>query len=256
MNCLEFRRQLLEDPFRTEQALLAHEAECPQCETFARDLRAQETRLRALLNEPSPPPELGANIELAIQLDRTTRSRRNTWFAAAASLTLVIGATLVSLVSETWERGNMALAQTVLHHIDDEAHHLREAGPISDQRVKYVFARFGAELNQEIGQVNFAAECLMKTRNGVHLVLPGEHGPITVFYMPGETVSEEVEIDSARFDGVIVPTEWGSVAVVGENGEALQPLTQKLASAVSWPHQGTNNLVSFQATAAPLIAQQ
>jgi len=254
VNCLDFRRLLLQDPFRNDADLLEHEAQCAQCATFAREQRAQETRLRAMLGEITPPPELAENIRLAVKLDRRGRSRRRVWYATAASVLLIVGATMLSLVTETWERGNMALAQSVLNHIDDEAHHLREAGPVTGQRVKFVFARFGARLNGDIGQVNFAAECLMRKRNGVHLVLPGVQGPITAFFMPGEHTERVLPVSSERFAGHVVPTAWGSIAVVGEHGEPLEGLAQKLAGAVEWPAPDSG-LVGGIST-APLIAQQ
>jgi len=142
----------------------------------------------------------------------------------------------------------------VLNHIDDEAHHLREAGPVAGQRVKFVFARFGARLNGDIGQVNFAAECLMRKRNGVHLVLPGVQGPVTAFFMPGEHTERVLPVSSERFAGHVVPTAWGSIAVVGEHGEPLEGLAQKLAGAVEWPAPDSG-LVGGIST-APLIAQQ
>lgn len=255
MNCLEFRRRLLEDPLTSNEALAGHEDECEQCARYAREQRTAETRLRAMLSDISPPPELAENVQLAIRLDSRKRSRRQVWYATAASVLLIVSATIASLVSERWERGNMALAQSVLYHIDDEALHLRAAGPIPDQRVKFVFARFGASLKADIGQVNFAAECLMRKRNGVHLVLPGERGPITVFFMPGEQTEQALPVSSTRFQGYIVPTEWGSIAVVGEQGEKVDGLGERLARAVQWP-SGDSGLVGSRLPVTPLVAQQ
>ena len=254
MNCLDFRRRLLEDPFNNDAEALAHEEQCTQCAAYAREQRALETRLRGVLSEISPPAELADNIQLAVKLDQRGRSRRQVWYATAASVLLIVGATLASLVTESWERGNMALAQSVLNHIDDEAHHLREAGPVSPQRVKFVFARFGAHLHGDIGQVNFAAECLMRKRNGVHLVLPGERGPVTAFFMPGEHTEQPLPVNSERFEGHIVPTHWGSIAVVGEHGESLAGLGQQLAAAVEWPAPDSGLVGSIPA--GPLVAQQ
>lgn len=253
MNCLDFRRRLLENPFRNDAELLAHEAECPDCAPFARELRAQEAHLHALLQEVTPPPELADNIQLAVALDRSHRSRRRAWYAMAASILLIVGATFISLIDERWERGNMALAQSVFNHIQDEAHHLRAAGPVSIGRLAFVLDRFGARLNTDIGQVNFAAECLMRNRNGIHLVLPGKQGPITVFLMPGEQIGKAMPIKSDRFDGELMPTRWGSVAVVGEHGEQLMPLARKLAANVTW---GDSGLASRSLPRTTLLAQQ
>jgi len=165
---------------------------------------------------------------------------------------------MLSLWTTSLERGHATLAQSVLYHIDDEASHLHTAQPLSSERVRGVFARFGAELAEEIGPVHFAAECLMRERNGVHLVMPGKMGPITVFFMPGEMTGTEVPVDSARFAGRIIPTGWGSIAVVGENGEPLQGLGERLAAAVHWPQAAgdRSGLAGIGVLEGARIAQQ
>lgn len=261
MNCLEFRRRLLADPFCKDGDLLEHEARCPQCAPFAQDVRGKEVRLRTVLQSVAPQPGLAERIRLAAGFERRAAMRR-WWYAAAASVLVAIGVSLLSVMTTAIERGNVALAQSVLHHIDDEAHHLREVGPVSAQRVSRVFGRFGAELLSDIGPVNFAAECLMRRRNGVHLVMPGGAGPITVFYMPGETLSGLLKVRSPRFVGEIIPTEWGSIAVVGEAGESLEGLGERLAAAVRWRQQPADSTAStvvgtdLAAAAAHFVEQE
>lgn len=235
MNCLDFRRQLLADPFSKDPELLAHDAECESCAPFARDVRAQELRLRSALQEISPPEGMVERVRLAARFDQRSRVRRRWWYSAAAAVLMAVGVSMVSLIGTSLDRGDLVLAQSVIHHIEDEAHHLREAQPVSDKRLHRVFERFGASLVADIGQVNFAAECLMRDRTGVHLVMPGAMGPITVFFMPGEMTDAAMPVQSSRFQGTIVPTRWGSIAVVGEAGESLAGLGERLAEAVVWP---------------------
>ncbi|MCP5300770.1 MAG: DUF3379 family protein [Chromatiaceae bacterium] len=238
MNCLDFRRRLLGDPFDRDTALHAHEAACPACAGFARELRADEIRLRALLRDVAPPVGMAERIQLAARYEQRAERRRGWWYAVAASVLLAVGASMVSLWTASLERGEQTLAQSVLNHIQDESRHLREARPIPRARVKFVFERFGAELAGDIGPVNFAAECLMRHKTGVHLVMPGKMGPVTAFFMPGEMTDGVLPVRSERFDGRIVPTSWGSIAVVGENGEPLDGIGERLASAVRWPENG------------------
>jgi hypothetical protein len=239
MNCLEFRRNILTDPFSKDCDLLDHEADCDSCAPFARDVRAQEVRLRSALQEVSPPEGMVDRIQLAARFEQRSSTQRRWWYSAAAMMLMAIGVSMVSLLGTSIDRGNVALAQSVVNHIEDEAHHLREAQPVSAARLHRVFERFGAVLTADIGQVNFAAECLMRDRTGVHLVMPGARGPVTVFFMPGEMAGSPMLVESARFQGTIVPTRWGSIAVVGEAGESLDGLGEKLAAAVDWPDQKT-----------------
>lgn len=234
MNCLEFRRHMLTDPLRLDDEAHAHESACEACAAFARDTRAREVRLHAVLNDVSPPEGMAERIHLAMRFEHRAEVRRRWWYGAAAGVLLAIGVSMVSVWTTAIERADLALAQSVLHHIEDEASHLHEAHPVAAGRVGRVFARFNAELAGDIGPVHFAAECLMRERNGIHLVLPGKKGAITVFLMPGEMTDSVLPIRSARFHGRILPTPWGSVAVIGESGEELDGIGERVASATRW----------------------
>lgn len=235
MDCLEFRRRLLQDPYQSDAELLQHEANCAECAQYSKSVRTQEASLRALLNAPAAPPELAENIRLSTRLEHPRGYAHRVWFSAAASLLLAITISMGSLFNEHHERGNMSLAQNVIHHIEEEANHLHEPSLASPGRINTVLARFGAELVGDPGEVHFAAECVMRKRTGVHLVLQGDQGPVTVFFMPGEQLAEKTMVDSERFHGEIIPTEWGALAVVGENGELITPIAQRMTRAVHWP---------------------
>jgi hypothetical protein len=235
MNCIEFRRRTGEDPMANDADLLAHETDCPNCARYAREMRAQEIQLRAALHEITPPAGLSERIQLAARFEQQSHHRRRWWYAAAASVLLMVGVSMVSVFQTAHLRGQATLAQSVLDHIRDEANHLHETSPVSAGRLHYVFDRFGADLVGDIGPVSFAAECLMRHRNGVHLVLPGQQGPITAFFMPGEMADRTLPVVSDRFSGTIVPTDWGSIAVVGEAGETVTGLGERLSEAVEWP---------------------
>ena len=64
--------------------------------------------------------------------------------------------------------------------------------------------------------------------------MPGQVGPITVFFMPGEAIRGEMEIDSARFQGYLVPTDWGSIAVVGAQSAYPAQIEREFVNAVEW----------------------
>ena len=64
--------------------------------------------------------------------------------------------------------------------------------------------------------------------------MPGRMGPVTVFFMPGEMADTMMPVASARFNGEIIATHWGSIAVVGEAGESVDGLGERLAAAVRW----------------------
>lgn len=234
MDCVTFRRRLLEDPLRNEAAFLAHEQACEGCAEHARRVRASEIKMRALLHV-APPPELAERIQLAANLDSPGAQPRRRWLQLAAGFAMLASALTIGWFISPADRYTFTLADSVLNHIHDEAHHLREVGPVTPNQVGTLFARYGAHLTGELGEVNFAAHCLMRKKTGVHLVMPGNYGPITVLFMPEETLSEPIQVGDTRFAGYVQPTAWGSIAVVGEVGERLNGFADRLLRRVIWP---------------------
>lgn len=236
MDCLTFRRQLLEDPGRKDPALTRHEAACAPCAGFARELRADEAKLAEALDFEAP-SELTERIQLAISFgEAPPRRPRSRWLAVAASAVLAVSAATLGWLHYQRPYEDLSLERSVLHHVADETSHLYAPGPAQPDDVRRVFARFGARVSEDaIGQVSFAGVCMMRRNNGVHLVLRGQQGPVTVFFMPGEHTTEPMKLNSDRFAGMIEPTTWGSIAVVGEQGEKLAPVLARVQHAVDWP---------------------
>lgn len=240
IDCVTFRRRLLEDPQQETRAMARHEAACCTCAAHARQVRATEQQLQDLF-DVEVPPALAERIQLAVSYERTPPPGRrpSTWLAAAASVLLAvfIGILWIDRPQSLQPPHQLTLSESVLHHINDEIHVLRQPGPVGPYKVEQVFARFGAALTGPIGPISFAAECKMRHKTGVHLVIPGEMGAITILFMPGEMTDRQQAIATARFEGEIVPTRWGSIAIVGEHGEHIEALVGRLQHSVKWPAQ-------------------
>ncbi len=248
MDCLTFRRQLLEDPGRLDRHLAEHQRQCPACAGFARSLRSDEDRLREALHV-TPPAALADRIQLAVSLDLpAARVGNRRWLVIAASAILAISAATLGWLQFSHPYKDLSLERSVLHHVSDEAVHLHDPGPAPEGDLKQVFARFGASVSTgDIGRVNFAGICAMRAGNGVHLVLRGQQGPVTVFFMPGERSPGMLRLQSERFAGLIEPTDWGSIEVVGEQGEQLLPVLERVRHAVRWPSDRLSGLSSLDA---------
>lgn len=234
MNCQEFRRKTQIDPLARDADLSAHEEACPDCSAFARSARATEIRLRTLLREVTAPDELAERIHGTVQ----SEYRRHRWYAVAFGLLLLVGMSTIVVNRSVVDQGHQGLAQAVFDHIAAERHHLDARGEVPDGHLHRIFQRFGARLTESLGDVRFAGECQMRAHTGVHLVVPGRAGPVTVFFMPGEATDGPTPVASTELSGVIVPTDWGSIAVVGNDGEDLADVRDRMVRAVQWPSSG------------------
>ena len=128
----------------------------------------------------------------------------------------------------------MDLSAAVLHHVHDELRHMHEIDDVSAGTLAYLFDRYGATVQRALGPVNFAAECPMHLKDGLHLVLPGQLAPVTVFFMPGDRTERLIEVRDAQFQGHIIPTRWGSIAVLGVHREPLEGIAERMRKSVIW----------------------
>lgn len=191
--------------------------------------------------------------ELRAALDIETRggldSRKSSPFAAdrrERRTTMVrwsLAAGLVFALSfggwlgvSTYERKETTpLASVVLRHIEDEIAYLDENRNLSSDALSSLLALFGAHLaGGGLGQVRYAVRCRIRRFRGLHLVVAGERGPVTVLLMPGERLSGPEELDAPGLSGVLIPTGYGSMAVVGQPEESLTSVTARVQDAVAW----------------------
>lgn len=189
-----------------------------------------EHKLREALTVEAP-PGLIERIKQRREIGEQVRARqaRPLRYALGASLTAAIG--LSSLLGYQFLApafNDVSLRGVVIRHIDAASEHLYAHEKVSVARLRSVFARFGVRLGGGLGRVNFAAIWSMRPYRGVDVVLDGKRGPVTVLYLDGEYVGERARIRDARFDGTLFPVPSGSIAVVGEPGEPLEPIVRML----------------------------
>jgi hypothetical protein len=163
-----------------------------------------------------------------------------------ATVLMAIAATSVTYL---WSRP-LSLEAEVLAHIQDEPEALAARGPADADKLAAVLRALGAQFDSVPGddamdgggtspgmgevdragsersrprrelavEVRYAGVCDIRRRPGAHLVLAGERGPVTVLLMPDERVSQRTAA-RRRPEGVILPVDGGSLAIVGSRGE-------------------------------------
>lgn len=236
MNCVEFRRRSMVDPMSQDPELAEHASACARCAREAQRLASFEQALRDAL-KIRPPEGLKARILLAQSFSATRRTSTvgARWLAAAAALLVAVGVT--GWLGYRWDAylgEPVGLERAVLNHVNSELSYLYVDHDIQRTQLGQLFAQFGARLDNDFGRVSYAGRCNIRTQPGIHLVVPGQEGAITVLFMPDEHLTEPTPVHSDRFTGIIVPTDFGSVAVVGEKGEPVSDVAEKMQHLVAW----------------------
>jgi hypothetical protein len=215
MNCLGFRRALSVRPASQDPDLLAHRRACAECEAFARRQAAFERTLGDAVRVPVP-EGLASRILVAhaVGLEASRRVRRR-----RLRLTLAAGLALGLAASWLVLRPG-ALERAVVAHIEGERSHLADQRDLSPEQVNRVLAPLRIAVGPGLGPVRYAGTCRIRRQLGAHLVLPAE------------AVDRRLPVRDARLRGIIVPAGRGSMAIVGEPGELLDGIEERLLRAV------------------------
>jgi hypothetical protein len=226
MTCREFRRWLMIDPNRRDEQFLDHLGQCQECAWEAE--RAWEFEKKLLAAFDAEPPEG------LVQAPAPPPMEFRRW-ALATGLSLALGLSAwLGIHSGLYPGLRTELSVVVLEHIKNEPDSLRVDRKLSAGAMELMLSDLGARLTADPGPVRYMGRCHIREQYGLHLVLPGKRGPVTVLLMPGEHVPERRLLDSVSFSGVIVPTDYGSMAVVGSRREPVESVIERMQKSVAW----------------------
>lgn len=234
MNCEEYRQAITAEPSFDGGA--GHLTECADCRAYRSDMqRLDQTINRALaLDVPDfQMPELpDVDAGNVVSLSARRRAIRPAWFAMAASV-LVAAVLGVRFIGSGIEYDS--LADEVLAHIQHEPYAMRVTDvAVSDKRLDRIVPARIARVNHRAGLITYAQSCTINGHEVPHLVIQGEHGPITILLMPEEMISEAVSLSDDNTQGVILPVGNGSIAIVGGRAERLEEIQRKVVESVMW----------------------
>ena len=154
------------------------------------------------------------------------------WFAIAAT---VILATSISLRNSSMFQSYDSLAEEVLAHLDHEPGALRITDvAVSDEQFARAVPASLATFERGTSLITYARPCIINGNSVPHLVIQGQYGPVTILLMPEEHVSEATPIDGVSVKGVILPVGKGSVAIIGDREEQLEPIQKNVVNSVAW----------------------
>ncbi len=86
----------------------------------------------------------------------------------------------------------------------------------------------------DIGKLRHASLCDFSEYGGAHLVLEGRKGPVVVLLLPEKHIAGPNVMSGDRSEGILVSTNNGSMAIVGDKDEALHGVERQVRAALVW----------------------
>jgi hypothetical protein len=233
MNCEEYKQTIAEDPNYDGGA--GHLSECSECRTYRDEMRALDVNIGRALALAVPDlvlPDL-PDLENVVSLSDRRRLSTPTWLAMAATILLAVFFSVRFAGDESVD--HESLAAEVLAHVLNEPSALRVTDvAVNDDHLHEVIPANVAKMDANVGLITFAASCPINGRNVPHLVIQGQHGPITIILMPDEKISSAIALDDEHQHGVILPVGDGSIAIVGGLDERLDEVQKQVLQSVVW----------------------
>ncbi len=210
---------------------MRHKNECAACTDFAEHMRkVNKTLVEAL--RVDVPENLASRIILrqSLQKSEVPSKYKPRRYAIAASLLLTLGLAggLYTIISTA------PFHRAVMAHLDGEWDLLVQRQDVSDQKLMSMLDTVGGELKGDIGKIKHASLCDFSEYGGAHLVLEGRKGPVVVLLLPKKDIAGPNVMSGNRSEGILVSTNNGSMAIVGDKDEALHDVERQVRAALVW----------------------
>jgi anti-sigma factor RsiW len=234
MNCEDYRQTIAEDP--SYEGGEAHLSACAGCRAYRDEMRSLDRRIRRAMEISVP----GLRMPELPEIDTTNvvsppawrRSKAPAWLAVAATVVL---AAFVGLWMVGTDVSYPSLADEIVAHLDHEPYALRVTDErVSDRRLAKVVPANVASMNHDAGPITYAQTCVINGKKIPHLVVQGEHGPVTILLLPDEAIDDAVRLEGESINGVLLPVGGGSVAIIGERDEQLETIQKNIVNSVTW----------------------
>ncbi len=235
MNCDDYKQAIGADPSFDGGA--GHLSECQSCQDYRRDMQALDLKIgRALaldVPELAMPSLDDVDTGKVVALEPRRRVAMKTWYSVAATVALAafIGFRYIPDNGPAY----LSLADEVLAHVKHEPEALQVTDRmISDDNLNEVVPASIANTGHLSGLITYAETCPISGHDVPHLVIQGEHGPITIMLMPNEKISAAISLNDENSHGVILPVGDGSIAIVGSREEKLEDVQMQILQSVTW----------------------
>ncbi len=233
MDCRTVRERIEADPARLDQACAEHAEQCTACTAFAERVRSAEWLIHEALRFDVAALKRSAGRKPASRWI-VVRSR-TVWTGVAAMLVVGVAVWFGIVVGPVVDDGPL-VAAVVEHWYEEPQSWVRTDVRISPASLEDVLGGQAEVDMTRLGLLSYAHSCLVRGEWIPHLVIQGDRGPVMLLLLPHERVTEPVplELPAEGLSGEIMPLGEGSVAVMGEPGEPMEAIRERLAATVEW----------------------
>lgn len=224
MNCEHARLLIGAEPRSNAPELAQHLQSCAACAQFREEMLGLEGNIQRALQRP---PEGAVRSGGGGRWRSAPLQRWRPWALAASVLFASVAVLAVWLLRPT-----DTLARDVVAHVQAEPESWLSQ-QVSAQDIGQALQGAGVTLDVTSDKISYAQSCWFHGHYVPHLVLQTAQGPATVLILRHEQVQGPRSFQEAGMNGIIVPAQHGSIAVLARGGN-VDLVAQQMQQDLRW----------------------
>jgi hypothetical protein len=230
MNCFEFKKFSMSDPYSEEQSFVQHCNNCPDCRNYLQGILSFDRKLAQAASVSRAPDEFKAKLKLRqviAEQEQSHQSFRRMSYAAGVVLAITAGFFAVQNYNVT--RDFNELYDQVALHIESESVSLVTVQATAQSRMQAHLASY-AGLNDvaELPGLRYSQLCPIGSKKTWHAVMDTPSGGVvTVIYFKGDQMPEKSMSNESDYVKII-KKQSGSIMFLGNSQQAIDDASAQI----------------------------
>ena len=248
MNCFEFKKFSMSDPYSQDSAFLTHKGECDQCRQYLQGILSFDTKLAQAASVKCAPSDFKARLKLRHEIDQQEQRHKNfRWMSYAASIMLAVVALFFGVQNyQAEQKAEIAineneqlnkefndLYQDVVQHINTETEALTNVQATAQARMQSHLASYAGIKNvANLPGLRYSQLCPIGKYKTWHAVMDHGLGLVTTIYFRDNQMPERSKAE--EFDYVkVIKQGSNSIMLLGDSQEAVDRAEEEILKSLS-----------------------
>lgn len=182
MNCFEFRKLSLSDPYSEGQDYIEHYKQCDDCAAYRDGILSLDNKIAESIKVPVP-DDLKARLKLQhLIANEQQRHNRFKVFSYAASVVMAVTVGVFAFKNYQLNTSYQALHDAVVQHIQKEPFSLTSVQATAQSRMQMHLASYADVRVGELPGLRYSQLCPIGLKKTWHAVMETPSGLVTLIY--------------------------------------------------------------------------
>jgi hypothetical protein len=235
MDDILFRHTAIATPNDKNDEFLRRQCDSEKNKTLVDQAKKFDLELQSVLKVDLPNDMIDKILlEQSFAIENKKNVNHRWHLAIAASVAFLIGISLPLLNNLNYFTQD--IGTVALQHVQEEYYFTEKVDEnASLSTVNAKLARYGGLAKDDLGDVLYVNHCDFDGRPGLHMIIQGEQGRITVFVVPDDAgLRSSPDFYNQRLKGITENLGKVSLVIVGEKDEPLEKMKLKLKENIQW----------------------